>query len=157
MSKSNKETPEETDTAQSEPHTLAHIASLLAEANAGFEKILEKSPHGEASDALVARLAKRNSEDVVLVCDIRLVSKDGEIFRVFGENTMPHALSPGMVGTAHETFDRMLDATVVRPLVVGFQNHLTERIIPEDRTLPKISNDDSETSFEGSFNPLFET
>lgn len=157
MSKSKKEIQDETATDLSDPHTLASLATLLAEVNYGFEQILENSPHGEASDALIARLARRNSDDVVLVCDIRLVSKEGEIFRVFGENTMPHALSPGMIGNAHETFDRMLDATVVKPLVVGFQNHLTERIIPEDRTLPKISNEDPAPPFEGEFNALYET
>jgi hypothetical protein len=159
MNKSKSEIPAETATVpNNEPEALAKIAALLTDANYRFEKILEESPHGEASDVLVARLAKRNSDDVVLVCDIRLVSKNGEIFRVFGENTMPHALSPGMIGNAHETFDRMLDATVVRPLLVGFQNHLTERVVPEDRAVPRISDVDMDEDKEvDAYRPLFET
>jgi hypothetical protein len=119
---------------------IADAAVKLGEANKIFLEVLSSSGRGNATDAIVARLADRAADDVVLICDVRLVSKSGEICRIFGENTLPAALSPSMIGHAHEGFDRMLDTVLVKPLVVSFQDHLSGLAVTDDNSLPRIGN-----------------
>jgi hypothetical protein len=135
-----KKSAEKTDETVTLEENLAKAAIQLGEANKHFLEVLSASGRGNATDAIVARLADRNADDVVLICDVRLVSRSGEICRIFGENTLPAALSPNMIGHSHEGFDRMLDTVLVKPLVISFQNHLSGLVVTDENSLPRIGN-----------------
>jgi hypothetical protein len=130
------QTPTEADV----PELLAKAALLLAANQATFEKIISASGYGDATDVIVAKLAQRKLSDVVLISDIRLVSKEGEIARIFGENAMPNALDPGMIGYAHEGFDQLLQTVIIRPLLTAFQAHLSKSIDSDDKSIPRIGH-----------------
>jgi hypothetical protein len=116
----------DTNRQNNQAENLAKAVQLLQDVSQLLADNIELSGEGSASDLIVARLSKRKADDVILVCDIRVVSRNGEIARAYGENMLPSALAPHMLGQAHEGFANMLQATVVDPLVTSFQNHLAE-------------------------------
>lgn len=117
-----------TDTSQSPENStatnLAAAVSLLNEVSRLLAANIENTKEGSASDIIVGRLADRKADDVILACDVRVVCRNGEIARAYGENTLPSALAPHMLSHAHEGFDKLLQTTIVTPLVVSFQEHL---------------------------------
>lgn len=119
-----------TDTSQSQEANvatnLAKAVTLLNEANQLLAQNIESTGEGSQTDLIVGRLADRKADDVIIVCDVRVVCRNGEIARAYGENTLPAALAPHMLGHAHEGFDKLLGTTIVTPLVVSFQEYLTE-------------------------------
>lgn len=107
--------------------SLAQACLALANVEKTLADLLDASGSGSRTDVALARLDHQEQEDVVLICDIKLVSKAGTIASVRSENTLPGALEPHMLSASHGNFCNMLDAVITNPLVSSFQAFLTKR------------------------------
>lgn len=131
------------DTSRQNDKDLASLCLELANVGKGLQDILEASGSGSRTDVAVARLEHQGQEDVVLVCDIKLVSRQGVIASIRSENTLPGALEPHMLGASHGNFCNMLEAVITNPLVSSFQAFLSKRaknFKSEKDTVQMISN-----------------
>ncbi len=114
--------------AMSEDTELAQACLALSNAGKILADLLEASGSGSRTDVAMARLEHQGPEDVVLICDIKLVSKQGTIASISSENTLPGALEPHMLSASHGNFCNMLDAAITNPLVSGFQAFLAKKV-----------------------------
>lgn len=136
-----------TDTSQakgkkktmSQDQALAKIASSLSENGVLLSKLIEATGNGSRTDVAVARLEDKDINDVVLVADIQLVSKRGVISSVSLENTIPGALEPSLLGGAHDALNKVIDASLVSPLLNAFQA-LAAKIARENKESQDIGD-----------------
>lgn len=134
-------------TQETVANLLAQLLTKGVETEELLRRVLESTGEGSATDSSVARLVRNNSSDIVLVFDIRAISKDGEIVRLTGENALPQALEEHMLGQTHENFSRILDASIVTPLTACIQNHLS-KLATTGENLPRISTTDHTYDYE---------
>lgn len=125
---------------------LANLCTELAKANINVQDVLEQSGFGSRTDVALARLVERDDNALVLIADIKLVSKKGILADIASENTIPGALDPLMLGTAHGSLAKMIEAALVAPLLSAFQNFATKmaREHKEERNLTSFVDEDDQ-------------
>lgn len=127
---------------------LAETCSSLAVISNQLSDLLDQTGAGNRNDVAVARLMNRSEEDVVLICNITLVSKNGVIASIESENTLPGALEPHMLSASSGNFCNMIDAVITNPLVSSFQAYVTDRarehksVSETMRDLGRLADDD---------------
>ncbi len=110
------------------PVSLAKLCEQFAMANSILENILEATGEGGRTDVALARSGRQDDDDVVLICDIKLVNKKhGNIASIRSENTLPGAINTRMLSASHGNFCNLLEAVVLNPLVSSFQSFLADR------------------------------
>lgn len=107
---------------------VAKVAEL-AESSSNILDVLgtlvENLEIGSRSDFLITKLQNRESDDMILYCDIKLITRQGLVANILAENTLPSATSPNNILNTHENFNQLLKATVIQPLTSSLQNFIS--------------------------------
>jgi hypothetical protein len=92
-------------------------------------KKIAKASHLEMPDGALTPTVPTQfigEKDLMLRVDIRAFTKDGEVIRVVGINSLPHVLDDALLPEAPRNFEEMYHASVTRPVLARFNNYIQQ-------------------------------
>lgn len=122
------------------------IQALLRAADALKKSVADLSRAGialEPADApdteLLTLLSQIGDQDLLLRFDLRLYSRDVEIFEVSGHNKMALMLTDEMLPEATRNMEVIFYTSLFRPLMSAFTNHINKFVVNENKPIKNIT------------------
>lgn len=82
----------------------------------------------EAADPNKALYESLEEHDLLLVVDITVYDKQGKVFKIKGNNTLPQITEDNMLPESYRNFEQLFHSSIARPLLSSFRKYISKFI-----------------------------